>query len=74
MRCARQEGARLWAVWGDLAANGDLPTTFGEANRAEPNVGERRAAAARTRSPEGTQDGRTVGRLLGDVAQNGFLN
>ena len=37
-----------------LAPNGPLPATLPEANRAEGNVGERCAAAARTPSPTDT--------------------
>jgi hypothetical protein len=40
----------LLFVWEKLAANGRRPTTLPEANRAEGNVGEARAAARRTPS------------------------
>jgi len=62
-------------AWGlKLAPNGPLPATLPEANRAEGNVGERCAAAARTPSPPRYQvtniqitlyRGRSAGRLLG---------
>ena len=38
-----------------ISPNGPLPATLPEANRAEGNVGERCAAAARTPSPPDTQ-------------------